>query len=143
MVSKTNKFSSFSTGLKSINPIIPNDTEHMRQYPVNFSVISQRLWLPLPCGFFSLSPQTYSKPSYSGYTNVPNSALPSVSFLNEFQVPSSILNSKFHFQTKVHFFSNFPLHNQVLIYIEVTFIKNFNTNNINMQGIKIINISHY
>ena len=93
MVSKIDKFSSFPTILKSINPIIPNDTprlvpkpvssftENVRQYPANFSVTSRGLWLPLPCEFFGLSPRAYSKSSYSGYINVPNSTLPSFSFL--------------------------------------------------------------
>ena len=92
MIYKTNEFSKFSNFLKSIDSIIPNNTprlvpksassctEHMRQYPANFSVTSPGLWLFLTCGFFGLSPLTSSKSHYSEYTNVPNSALPSVSF---------------------------------------------------------------
>ena len=99
MVSKTNKFSSFSTVLKSINPIFLNVTlrlvpkptssctEHVRLYLANFSVTSRGLWLHFLCEFFGLSPRTYSKSPYSRYTNVSNSALPTMSFLK--QVPSS------------------------------------------------------
>ena len=99
MVSKIDKFSSFPTILKSINPINPNDTprlvpksassytEHVRQYLANFLIISRELWLPLLGECFGLSPRTYSKPSYSGYANIPILAQPSVSFSK--RVPNS------------------------------------------------------
>ena len=77
-----------------------HEFDYVRQYPANFSVTSCGLWLPLPCGFFSISPRIYSKSSYFRYTNVPNSALPSMSFLkrvpsSKFQVPSSKFHSQF------------------------------------------------
>ena len=95
MISKTDKFSNFLNILKSIDPIIPNNTprlvpkptssctEHMRQYPANFLVTNRGLWLPLPHKFFGLSLWTYFKSHYSEYTNVPNSALLNVSFPNQ------------------------------------------------------------
>ena len=92
MIYKIKKFSKFSNILKSIGAIISNDTSkqvpkpasscsvHIRQYSTNFLITSRGLWLPLPCWFFGVPPQTYSKSFYSGYINVPNPALLIASF---------------------------------------------------------------
>ena len=99
---------------QNTNPIIPNDTprlvpkpassctEHMRQYPANFSVtnylranfsISHR---GLILSHIILGTLMYQIQHYL-----------SCHFENKFQVLSSIINSKFYFQTKLIFFQTF------------------------------------